>query len=508
VKILGLNPKDFYTGWPVQSDFGRELYRTPALTFPVLKRLLPPGHEMRFLDGFFAPIPMRKYLELVRWADVVGFNIASSYGALSYAVAIQQIKRLNPKALVLAGGHHAGMFARRWLELGVDLVVRGEAERTFTDLVNEIAGPRQFERIPGVGFLRDGEYVETPEPPLLESLDESPIPDFDLTDYTLFPCKVDRGGGYAGSLECSRGCTFRCNFCAVPLYWKGKQRYKSIGRVMEEVKRLTARRVRQINIVDDGFGNDVDYTEELAAAFRRFPEKLNWQSFLRVDTVLERPELIDRLAASGLKATLLGFESLNEEVLKKAIGKGLTVKPGLPEYRELYQRFRRNQVLVVGVFISGHPDIAEDQDASYLDARTICDDPRLADYMPFPGTIGHDRLILKHQIKDMFFHDVKLPIFPGQDTHAFRFNLLNILDLPRSLRLLRGPTQYRTFLLWTHWKLWTKFLRVNPRKLRDFRLLRRRDLSSDQKQARLFQAYLEDPDYQKWLDGLTAKVWF
>ena len=76
MKILALNPKDFYSGWPVQNDFGREFCRCFALTFPILKRLLPPGHEMRFLDGFFDPIPMNKYLELLRWPELVAMNIS------------------------------------------------------------------------------------------------------------------------------------------------------------------------------------------------------------------------------------------------------------------------------------------------------------------------------------------------------------------------------------------------------------------------------------------------
>src|SRR3990172_13367440 len=113
MKILGINPKDYYTGWPVQSDFGRELYRSPALTFPVLTRLLPPGHEVKFFEGFFEPVPMRDYKALLRWPDAVGMNIASSYGAISYAVLIAQIKRQNLGAFIMAGGHHANMYPRR-----------------------------------------------------------------------------------------------------------------------------------------------------------------------------------------------------------------------------------------------------------------------------------------------------------------------------------------------------------------------------------------------------------
>jgi len=503
-----MNPKDFYTGWPAQSDFGRELYRTPALTFPVLSRLLPPAHEMRFFEGFFEPVPMRKYLELIRWPDVVGMNIASSYGAINYAVAIKQIKRLNPGTFIIAGGHHSNMFSRRWLDLGADLVVKGEAELCFGRLIEEIGGGREFDRVPGVVFKQDGEFVETDDPPQLETLDESPMPDLDLINFEIFPNRADGSGGFAGSLETSRGCMFRCKFCAVPPYWKGTQRYKSPGRVMEEVKQLVRYNVRQINVVDDGFGNNADQTEELVEAFSRYPEMPSWNSFLRVDTVMERPDLIDRMAESGMKITLLGFESMNQDVLKQCMGKGMKVQPDLADLQELHRRFRKAGVMVIGVFISGHPDIEPDQETSYLDARTVCDDPRLADYEPFPGTPGFDELGREHQLKDMFFHDVKLPIFAGRKTKAFAFNIMNVIDLPRTLRMALGPYHYRHYLYWTHRQLWTKAMRINRKKLRDFTLIRKKGLTSDQKQEQLFKWYLEDPEYDRWLDSLTDKVWF
>lgn len=508
MNILGLNPKDFYAGWPVQSDFGRELYRTPALTFPVLKKLMPEGHKMRFFEGFFEPVPMKEYLDLIRWADVAGFNITSSYGAISYAVAVQQIKRINPGAFIMAGGHHAGMYWKRWLDLGVDLIIDGEAELKFTQIVEEIAGKRQFDRIPGVCFKQDGEYIKTPDCEQIKSLDESPMPDWDLINHKLYPYFYDNKGGYVGSIETSRGCCFSCNFCSVHSFWKGTQRYKSVGRVMEEVKQLVARNIRLINIVDDGFGNELDYTEELMEAFCRFPDDFFFNAFLRVDSVMGKPELIDKMAEAGMRITLLGFESLDEDVLDDYMGKDTRTKAVLSDYQEVYNRFRRNNIMTIGVFIAGHPDIGAGNVTSYMDARTVCDDPRMADYEPFPNTPAFDELCSKYDVKDMFFHDVKLPIFPERRVDSFKFNLLNIFDLPRQLRMLMGPAHYRAYLLRTHYRLWRKFFRINRRKIRDYTLMRKKGLTSGQKQEQLMRWYLEDPEYKNWLDSQTDRIWF
>ncbi len=508
MKILALNPKDFYAGWPVQSDFGRELYRCPALTFPVLKRLLPAGHEMRLFDGFFEPQPMRHYLELIRWPDLVAVNIASAYGALSYAIAIKQIKRLNPQARIIAGGHHAYLFRKRWLELGVDVIATGEGETMFHSLIEQISGGGHFDQVPGVAFKSGGQYVETAPAPQIESLDESPEPDLDLINFSIYPNYLSPGGGWVGSLESSRGCIFKCKFCTTPVYWRGTQRYKSFGRVAKEIEALLGRGVRQINILDDGFGNDLDYTRELLKVFARYRDRMTWGSFIRADSALKDPGLIEQAGQSGMRMAIVGFESVDEEVLKECIGKGMRVPLNLRELQEVYHGFQKQKILVIGTFISGHPGMGPTSRASYLEARKVCDDPRLADYMPFPGTLGYDKLAEQFPIKDMFFHDVKLPIFPERSVEAFRFNLLNILDLPRSLRLLFRGYNYRWYLLNSHRYLWKKMLRLNRRKLRDYFMMRRNDLSSDQKQGLLFKWYLDDPNYQQWLDAQDERVWF
>ena len=129
-----------------------------------------------------------------------------------------QIKRLNPKAFIIAGGHHANMFQERWLSMDIDLIVTGEAEKIFTDLIEEVSGARKFDRIDGLAFMEDGEYIKTPDPPLIETLDESPVPDWDLIDMKLYNLEMNPRGGLCASIETSRGCVFRCNFCAVPPY--------------------------------------------------------------------------------------------------------------------------------------------------------------------------------------------------------------------------------------------------------------------------------------------------
>jgi radical SAM superfamily enzyme YgiQ (UPF0313 family) len=262
-----------------------------------------------------------------------------------------------------------------------------------------------------------------------------------------------------------------------------------------------------LSILDDGFGNNLDYTNELIAALDKYRGRLVWQSFMRVDSLLTDPGLLERAARAGWRRTLLGFESLNLDTLAKCFTKGIRAKPSLADYQELYQRLNRNNVMVIGVFISGHPGITEAMRTSYLDARTVCDDPRLADYMPLPGTAGFEDLAAQYHLKDMFFHDARMPVFPGHSVEAFTFNMMNTLDLPRLLRMLLKSHHHRTYVLMTYYYLLSKFLRLNRRKLRDAWLISKKSLSVDERQARLIAYYLDDPEYREWLDRQSSRVW-
>jgi hypothetical protein len=59
----------------------------------------------------------------------------------------------------------------------------------------------------------------------------------------------------------------------------------------------------------------------------------------------------------------------------------------------------------------------------------------------------------------------------------------------------------------TYYYLLSKFIRINRAKLRDARLIHNKSLSIDEKQARLFDFYLYDPEYQQWLDRQTSRRW-
>ena len=150
------------------------------------------------------------------------------------------------------GGVNARSQAKRFLDLGVNLICNSEAEQTIIDIGNAIAANKSdFTAVPGVMFLKEGRVVSTRPAQALIDLDELPVPAWDLLPLDLY-WRIARphGGGFTegehvkyASMMTSRGCPFSCQYCHISVEKQpgsitgsiGKFRTKSIGRVLEEI---------------------------------------------------------------------------------------------------------------------------------------------------------------------------------------------------------------------------------------------------------------------------------
>ncbi len=145
--------------------------------------------------------------------DVVGFS-ALGWNVRQFAAVAESIKQANPKALVVFGGNHVANQADRVFRLypAVDVVVNGEGEFTFRDILREMLDARSFDRISGISFRGpDGQVVTTPERARIANLDEIPSPILTgaiplLDDHGEFRYDV-------ALLETNRGCPVTGQVC-------------------------------------------------------------------------------------------------------------------------------------------------------------------------------------------------------------------------------------------------------------------------------------------------------
>jgi radical SAM superfamily enzyme YgiQ (UPF0313 family) len=125
-------------------------------------------------------------------------------------------------------------------------------------------------------------------------------------------------------IEISRGCIFRCRFCAFPLLGKKKNDYiRHVSNLSTELRRnYEMFGVNNYWFNDDTFNDNIVKLDYVAEAIAMSGVKLTYTAFLRADLIERFPETIPMLSDTGLVAATFGLESFHPEA-KKAIGKGL-----------------------------------------------------------------------------------------------------------------------------------------------------------------------------------------
>lgn len=126
--------------------------------------------------------------ETLRWVekekpDVLGFSTLTSSGQTAGLIS-NKVKEKNPKVTTVFGNHHATFNAERILRKypSVDIVARGEGEKTVVELANCLKSGEDLKGVRGITFRNEGKIVSTPDQPLINDLDALPFPDRKLID--------------------------------------------------------------------------------------------------------------------------------------------------------------------------------------------------------------------------------------------------------------------------------------------------------------------------------------
>lgn len=254
--------------------------------------------------------------------DVVGITCKSQNFASACVVA-RLVKEINPGITVIAGGPHptmAGPAALR--EPCIDIIARGEGEHTITELLNELSGGRDFNKISGIAFRNpNGEIVETQPRAFIGDLDGLVFPNDGapraLLDYSDFPKSA------FGNVFATRGCPFHCFYCGSRELWSRRVRYRSPENVVREIKNIQKLGVDTVTFQDDTFGVTKSYITELCGAIEKNIPDLKWHCEIHVNLVDDTT--IALMKRSGCRRVFIGVESGNNDVLKK-IRKGFTIE--------------------------------------------------------------------------------------------------------------------------------------------------------------------------------------
>ena len=294
-------------------------------------------------------------------------------------------KDVSSSILVVGGGAHiSALPVESMNESCLDVAVAGEGDMTF----GEVCDGRKLSAIKGI-YYRDGggQMVFTGTRPLIENLDDLALPAWHLYDPAVYRTKVSRilvRNRPATIAEFSRGCVFKCDFCASKMTMGLGYRKKSPERCAEETRVMARLGWREFMLADDIFTSD-NWACNVADAIGRAGTGVTWtcNNGIRVESADDR--LFRSMRKAGCYRVSFGFESGSDAVLK-AFGKGGRASLALGQ--AAVRKARAAGVETNGYFLLGlSPDTADTMRETIAFARRLeLDIMKFGVTIALPGT--------------------------------------------------------------------------------------------------------------------------
>jgi GT2 family glycosyltransferase/radical SAM superfamily enzyme YgiQ (UPF0313 family) len=350
-------------------------------------------HAVALVDGIAEKMSDEEFLRRVaeHRPDLVLLEISTISLDQDLAIAAAIRQRLDPDTLLAFSGLHAFMYEPAFLEQHpeIDIVLIGEYEETLRELCAALDAGAELDGIPGLLFRRaDGTVAHNGRRPLIENLDALPWPARHLLPMERYhDCP---GGIPAPSVQmwASRGCPYKCIFCAWPqiMYDSHRYRVRDPINVVDEFEHLVKEwGFRSVYFDDDTFNIGKRRILTICSELRRRGlQETPWAAMARADTM--DLEMLEAMAEAGLRAIKYGVESATQEIVTNA-GKSLD----LAKVRRVVQRTRELGLHYHLTFMFGLPGETRDSARRTIDLALELDPHSLQFTIatPFPGSRFH-----------------------------------------------------------------------------------------------------------------------
>jgi radical SAM superfamily enzyme YgiQ (UPF0313 family) len=307
-------------------------------------------------------------------------------GVWGAAQIARHIKKALPETIIIIGGPHVASMGpetiQRFREF--DYAVVGEGEKVLMDLLTALDNDSDLFQVPGI-IYRDGPFLRvTPGNPINKSLDNLPMPAWDLLpDFPQKypPAIYDFPRGPVATIAASRGCPFHCKFCDTSTFGE-KVRHYSPQKVFEMMKHLKETYgVRHIMFVDDLFLASKVRVTELCNLLLEHKLNMTWTCTARVDTV--KPDVLELMKRAGCWEISFGLETGSDDLLQK-MDKAARVQKS----EEAVGWTATAGIRVKGLFMLGYPGETPDTVQMTKDfvRRIPMTIMNLTKFTPYPGS--------------------------------------------------------------------------------------------------------------------------
>ncbi len=280
-----------------------------------------------------------------------------------------------------AHGSDASDHADAYLAAGFNSVIIGEVEATLLELVQR----RPAETIAGLAFPREHGVHRTARRRLRTNLDSLPTPAWHLVDIERYRAAWNEAHGkFSLNMASSRGCPYRCNWCAKPIYGNSYHARSPMAVAEEMLFLKRTCRPDHIWFADDIFALSPRWTEEFATAVEMLDARLPFKMQSRCDLMTRHT--VGALRRAGCHEVWMGAESGSQKLLD-AMEKGIHVE----DIHAARENLRRHGIRACFFLQFGYPgERWTDIEATVQMVRELQpDDIGVSVSYPLPGTKFH-----------------------------------------------------------------------------------------------------------------------
>ncbi|MDP3733879.1 MAG: radical SAM protein [Nanoarchaeota archaeon] len=365
--------------------YGKRYWQSSPTTLAILTAILKrDGYDVGLIDA-----NLENLTENQVKARIVEYNphyVLVSGMTLEYKECVHKIfelaKQVNPDIITILGGIYPTLSINvAVLDQNIDFIIRSEGEERLPELLLEIRGKKEFDKVDGLAYQKPGEKTFTINPTIkrIKNLDQFPLPDysnFDMDKYINIRQKYTQNFYFkrlpVGQIMTSRGCYYHCTFCSSARIYGNDVVFRSPEHTLAEIDMLVKNYgIKELNFVDDNIL--IDRKKFLAILDGLIERKydLQWKNNNMAVWLMD-DEILEKMKASGCYQITLSIESGSPHTLR------LMKKPVILEKTyPIFKKIKELGMELICRFIIGYPgetwdDIrqtfryAEDIDVDYV----------------------------------------------------------------------------------------------------------------------------------------------
>lgn len=364
------------------------------------------GYDVRIISRALYDSPEDVLVQECRDAVCLGISSMTGYQITTGMQATRMIKQRYPEMKIVWGGWHPSLAPEAVISVPeIDVVVRGQGECAFMDILRWISGETRIEDIPGVTYKVDAHVFHNPDRPL-EDVAHLPRLPYELIDVERCLRPTEYGKRTMAYVS-SYGCPHRCAFCPEQKVFHRRWTAFPATRLLDDLELLISRyRIDSIAYTESNFFVSKQRVRDFCEGLSQRAIKVNWGNCNgRANHLLQfEDDLWELMARTGLKMILIGAESAREEslhLIKKDV-------PASAPY-DLAKQCNKHGIKILFSFFTGLPWLRDDDvDYRYMRKKNAEDLSATLDfiraiqnlggnhrymlelYTPYPGTPLYD----------------------------------------------------------------------------------------------------------------------